>query len=248
MKVIKKEILIGAGILGSVGSAIVGIYALLDKESDTHITEKKHNNSKLGLLIQEPIYDDECFDINGFNKKCYDRNGYDLNGFDKNGFDSKGYNKTGFNRLGFNRNGYNILGLDICGKSSKSYEEVISILEKEKEVAFDNLNNDQLDFAQFKARTIIEDAITLLIKHYCGESSCYLNSKLQKKINILKQLNKDIDSYFINRCHQVRKICNLVMYIVLEPSVTHNQAHFAVMQAKETIQLLKNVIGGQVND
>lgn len=218
MKVIKKEILIGASILGSVGSAIVGIYALLDKESDTYIIEKKHDNSKLGLLIQEPIYDDECFDINGFNKKCYDRNGY------------------------------NILGLDICGKSSKSYEEVISILEKEKEVAFDNLNNDQLDFAQFKARTIMEDAITLLIKHYCGESSCYLNSKLQKKIDILKQLNKDIDSYFIERCHQVRKICNPVMHSVLEPSVTHNQAHFAVMQVKEIIQLLKNVIGGQVND
>lgn len=204
---------------------------------------------------QQSLYDKDGYDKNGYDRNGFDSSGFNSEGFDRRGYDLEGYNKNGYNRLGFDRfgynqkgydkNGYNILGLDICGKSHDSYIEVISILEKEKEFAFESLKNDQLDIARLKARTIMEDAITLIIKHYYGESSSYVNKKLQTKIEVLKKLNKDIDDEFISRCHEVRRICNPAMHTVLESTITHNKAHFVVMQAKESLELLKKIIGGR---
>lgn len=203
MKITKKEILIGTSIIGGIGSIAAGIYSLLNKETKEPVVAKPSEV----ISVNKSLYDEDGYDVNGFDKNGYDRDGYNQSGYDKNGFDllgynsegfnsrgydsegynKKGYNSLGFNRLGYNQNGYdksgyNILGLDVCGKSRKSYDDVISILENEKEVAFKSLKEEQLDIAQLKARTIMEDAITLIIKHYYGESSSYVSKKLQKKL------------------------------------------------------------------
>ena len=50
--------------------------------------------------ITKSFYDEEGYDIDGYNKYGFNRNGYD-----KQGYNSLGYDKNGINRRGFDENG-----------------------------------------------------------------------------------------------------------------------------------------------
>lgn len=92
----------------------------------------KHNIHR----VTKTNYDEEGYDINGynksgFNKENYDRKGYDKTGYNKAGYDKEGYNKTGYNKsgydkegyskTGFNKNGYDRKGSDIKGFNSVGF-------------------------------------------------------------------------------------------------------------------------------
>ena len=60
------------------------------------------------------MYNDEGFNISGYDKDGYDRMGKDMEGYNRQGFNTKGFNRIGLHKNGtyFDDDGFNIDGLD----------------------------------------------------------------------------------------------------------------------------------------
>lgn len=71
----------------------------------------------------QTIYDNEGYDVNGFNADGRDKDGYDVNGFNTYGRDIEGYDVNGFNVGGRDRDGYDRNGYDINGRNATFYNK-----------------------------------------------------------------------------------------------------------------------------
>ena len=92
--------------------------------------------NKTGMHENGTLYDEEGFDMNGFDIDGYNELGYNAKGFDRTGthengtlYDNQGYNVNGFNENGFDRNGkhengtlYNDEGYNVNGYDKNGFD------------------------------------------------------------------------------------------------------------------------------
>jgi hypothetical protein len=86
-------------------------------------------------------YDNNGFNAEGFNRAGYDKEGFNSRGFnvaglDRGGFDHRGFNSDGFDKDGFGPDGFNSAGLDNKGlnRDGKTQEQVAADKEIEKKI------------------------------------------------------------------------------------------------------------------
>ena len=202
-------------------------------------------------------YDRNGFDINGFNRDGYDKHGYDHNGFNaegydrlgrdyegyrRNGFDLDGFNREGYDRQGFNREGYNAQDLDRAGHKREYYVEHMDLLHDRLNKAKQQLQHEQLRYAVYDARTVMDDALRMIVQH--AEGTQNQDDKMVVNLKICEKKHLISDSEFLDRLHAVRKICNVNGHeIDSDDSLNHNQAHFVVMQVRDLLNYADQILG-----
>ena len=145
------------------------------------------------------------FDRNGRNAAGYDRRGYDVEGYNKYGFAADGFNRTGLDCDGYNRHGYNAAGIDRDRKCKDFYEQRFEQLRFYLDKAFVQLKNEELAYALYEARRVLEEVLELFVKHYLGESR--LGRTPEENINICLQ-KKLLGDDIAKSLHNARRQCN----------------------------------------
>lgn len=197
-------------------------------------------------------YARDGFNADGYDWKGYNREGRDISGFDYFGYDGEGYHKNGYNWDGYNREGvdwqgygrdkYNTAGLDRYGNNRQYYAYYITKLYSLKDEAFKQLKSEEYVYALLDARMILEEAVNLIIGHNLGERG--LGDSLIENLKICeKKVLLGDDQDFINRLHGVRKLCNPNMHSISNTeNITHDQVHFAIMQVKELLAVVEDIL------
>lgn len=207
-------------------------------------------------------YDKHGYDRKGYNKQGYDQTGYNEKGFNKLGFDKFGYNKDGFDKDGYNKDGYNQNGYDKDGYDRDGYDKdgynkekfkrngkdisdipkddyriIYEEMCKRQIGALNNLRNNNLEYALYDVRKILEESLKRIIYHFLGVN--YVKDGILENLKICEHYSL-LDSDSINKLHSVRKICNKNNHeINLQEEITYNQAHFAVMQVKDLLNIFQ---------
>ena len=194
-------------------------------------------------------YDRQGFDINGFDrngrdKRGFDRDGFDIDGFDRFGRDAEGYRRNGFGIDGFNRDGYdwqgygrdryNASGLDRAGRGRQYYSDHIDQLRERLDEAYQQLQRGEFRYAVYDARVVMEDALRMIVQHTEGSNDS--DDRMLVNLKICERKHLLEDSEFLDRLHDVRRICNANGHeINAEDSLTHNKVHFVVMQIRDLL-------------
>ena len=125
--------------------------------------------------------------MNKITKSFYDEEGYDIDGYNKYGFNRNGYDKQGYNSLGYDKNGINRRGFDENGVYHNKYR-------------FDKMLEEKgLSFEEAKEYMVKRYSLKNTYMYSAGKSEFETTKeymiRLQKDQK--KYLNFLIDSYFI---------------------------------------------------
>lgn len=71
----------------------------------------------------DEIYDQNGFDVDGYDREGFNQAGYDRDGYNRDGFNEAGYNAEGFDREGFNQEGFDQAGFDREGFDKEGYNQ-----------------------------------------------------------------------------------------------------------------------------
>lgn len=85
------------------------------EESAPSSPESSESSEASSVLAPRPKFDDEGYDIAGFDAKGFDRSGYGRDGFDLYGFGRDGFSREGRDIEGYGRDGFNDGGFDRAG-------------------------------------------------------------------------------------------------------------------------------------
>lgn len=266
----KSIILATGGLLGTIGIG-VGLYSLFnnspvydmygydsngyDRDGYNRNGYDKNGRDRNGfnqLGYDKRGYDHQGFDHNGYDKKGYNILGYDSEGFDRHGMDIEGYYRSGYNSQGFNRDGYdkkgyncnhyNKSGIDRAGYDNLFYEEHLVLLRNRLNDAYERLQHEEYRYSLFDARTVMEEALRLLVIHCIGLEHSNDNMLAYLRICESKNLIND-DNSFIDRLHGVRRICNINGHeFDAEANMSHSQVHFVIMQVRDLLNTIENIL------
>lgn len=148
----------------------------------------------------------------------YDRDGYDEHGFDRQGYDRYGYSPTGIDRVGQTRQFY-----------GERFEHLQSTIEK----AWSQFNNNELGYALYDTRRVLEETIEQCIMHFCGKTA--LEKSIWENINKCqnkKLLGKDL----VARIHRARKDCNTDTH-EFESQIDQQAVQQAISSVQELVEV-----------
>ena len=193
-------------------------------------------------------FDAEGYDRSGRDKRGFDRDGFDPEGFDRYGRDSEGYNRSGFgidgfnrdgvDRQGYRRDGYDSDGTDRAGNCREYYSGYISRLRERLDDAHAQLRDGGFRYALYDARVTLEEALRLLVQHARGDDIS--DDRLLTCLKICEQQGLIPDTEFLNRLHDVRRICNCNGHEVnAEENMTFNKVYFVIMQVRDLLDYTK---------
>ena len=194
-------------------------------------------------------YDRQGFDAEGYDRfgrdeRGFDRNGFDFEGFDRYGRDSEGYNRSGFgidgfnrdgvDRQGYGRDGYDAEGIDRAGNCREYYSERITRLRERLGDARAQLQDGSFRYALYDARVAMEDALRLIVQHAQGDDLC--DDRLLTCLKICERQGLIPDMDFLNRLHDVRRICNSNGHeVTAEENMSFNKGYFVIMQTRDLL-------------
>lgn len=125
--------------------------------------------------------------MNKITKSVFDEEGYDVNGYNKYGFNRSGYDKKGYNSLGFDKNGINRRGYDEKGVYHNEYR-------------FNKMMEEEgLDFNEAKEYMVKRYSLKNTYMYSPGKSEFETTKDYIKraKADQRRYLNTLNDSYFI---------------------------------------------------
>lgn len=198
-------------------------------------------------------YDRQGFDADGYDRsgrdeRGFDRNGFDPDGFDRYGRDSEGYNRSGFgidgfnrdgmDRQGYGRNGYDAEGTDRAGNCREYYSEYITRLRERLGDARTQLQGGNFRYALYDTRVAMEEALRLIVQHKQGD---VLNDdRLLTCLKICERQGLIPDTEFLNRLHDVRRICNSNGHeLTAEENMSFNKVYFVIMQTRDLLDYVE---------
>ena len=136
---------------------------------------------------------------------------------------------------------YNDSGFDQAGHDKFYYVDHIEHLRHRLDDAYEQLSNGEFRYALFDSRIVMEDALRLIVHHSQGSKEAddrlLINLKICEKEHLLE------DKDFVNRLHDVRRICNANGHdINSEESLTHQKVYFVVMQIRDLLDAAETTL------
>lgn len=224
-----------------VGSGILGLLTLLGAKT---IWDRFHYNTD---GYNNKGYDKKGYDRKGFDRHGYDKNGYDRFGFDqfdydKQGYDKEGYhrlngrNREGYNRAGYNEYGYNREGFDRASHTKRYYDVFFADeLQPYYNKAYIKMKQNELDYALYHTRILMEQLLKLLVRHSIGPDK--LGDSILENLKICEN-NRLLSEEFLSKLHRVRKICNPNDH-EMNAEKDFDRVYFSIMQISEFMNLVK---------
>jgi hypothetical protein len=200
------------------------------------------------LIKEINRYDSSGFDKDGYDRDGYSRNGYDIKGFDKSGYDTNGFNREGrdregfdiygYDNLGYGRDRYNCHGIDRAGNCRQFYASYINQLRNRYRDAYRQMEIGEHRYALHDARIILEETLKLNLQHNGGDAA--LGNKLLDNLKICER-EKIFNAEFIDRLHDVRKICNFSGHkLSASEQLSRNKVYFVLKQVRDLLNETEN--------
>lgn len=135
---------------------------------------------------------------------------------------------------------YHPFGLNREECDRQDYNRHIKKLRRRLDEAYQQMQLGQFRYAVFDTRTVMEEALKLLILHTNGAEDIDCDFITKLKICEGKQLlGKDLR--FIERLHEVFHICNVNENdFAAEETLNHNKVYFAIMQIKDLLNFVES--------
>lgn len=130
-----------------------------------------------------------------------------------------------------------------CGR--QYYNPYIKKLRRRLDEAYQQMQQGQFRYAVYDTRTVMEEALKLLIRHINGAED--IDRSLLTKLKICERrqlLGKD--KKFIRRLHEVFHICNISGNdFGAEEALNHKEVYFAIMQTKDLLNFVESTLVSQ---
>lgn len=137
---------------------------------------------------------------------------------------------------------YHVFGFNRgkCGR--QYYNPCIKKLRRRLDEAYQQMQQGKFRYAVYDTRTVMEEALKLLIRHINGAEDIDRSLLTKLKICERKQLFGK-DKRFIRRLHEVFHICNISGNdFGAEEALNHKEVYFAIMQTKDLLNFVESTL------
>lgn len=143
----------------------------------------------------------------------------------------------------YDKNGYNQLGIDKAGHGRKYYRKVMKQLRIRLDEGYQQLQHGQFRYAIYDARAVLHTALKLIVQHTNGTD--HVGDHLLENMKICERehlLGDNTD--FLTRLHEVRCICECSKNgFTAHRNLNYHKVYFVVMQVKDLLNQMENMLG-----